>query len=323
MDGLLILDKPVGPTSHDVVARVRRALRERRIGHTGTLDPNASGVLALVVGRATRLAQFLATEEKAYEALVQLGVATETDDAEGKPVGARFAGTWPPLDDVRAALEGLRGTRLQRPPVYSAKKIAGRRSYAMARAASQGRAGAEDRQPTPVEVTLHDAAIARYESGLLALTLTCSAGYYVRALARDLGERLGTGAHLASLRRTRSGTATLDGAVSLATIEATPTYAEGVLVPMADMLPHIPALTLTEVGAARARHGSVLGSADVAAPRGPQGHAGPWPQGAPVVRLLSPAGELLGVARAITPSDSVGPADADRPWAVHPAVVLV
>lgn len=321
MDGLLILDKPVGPTSHDVVARVRRALRERRIGHTGTLDPNASGVLALVVGRATRLAQFVANDEKSYEALVQLGVTTETDDAEGNPVGARFAGSWPPLEDVHAAFEVLRGTTLQRPPVYSAKKIGGRRSYAMARAASRSGADAESAQPAPVEVTLRDIAIGWYENGLVAVTLTCSAGYYVRALARDLGERLGTGGHLCGLRRTRSGASTLDRAVSLATIEATPERAADVLVPMADMLPQLPALRLTDAGATRARHGSWLGASDVAGSLDPREGAAPGlgALSTPLVRLLSPGGVLLAIARCSTQSGASGP---DTAWAVHPEVVV-
>lgn len=323
VDGLLILDKPVGPTSHDVVARVRRALHERRIGHTGTLDPGASGVLALVVGRATRLAQFLASDEKAYEALVQLGVTTETDDAEGDPVGARFEGSWPTLEDVHAALETLRGTRLQRPPVYSAKKIDGRRSYALARAASRtgsGAAGPESRQPAPVEVTLHDVTIAAYEGGRLALTLTCSAGFYVRALARDLGERLGTGGHLSGLRRTRSGAATLERAVSLATVEATPARADDALVPMADMLPQLPALRLTDAGAVRARHGAWLDASDVAGSLDPpvRASAGLGAPNAPLVRLLSPTGVLVGIARA---SSTSGPSP-EAAWALHPEVVL-
>lgn len=319
MDGLLIMDKPVGPTSHDVVARVRRALHERRIGHTGTLDPNASGVLALVVGRATRLAQFLVNDEKAYEALVQLGVTTETDDGEGDPVGTPFTGSWPSLEDVRAALEALGGTTWQRPPVYSAKKIDGRRSYALARAASRGAADAKAPQPTPVEVTLRHVTIASYEDGLLGLTLTCSAGFYVRALARDLGERLGTGAHLSGLRRTRSGGATLDRALSLTTIEATPDRADEALVPMADMLPNLPALCLTDAGAKRARHGSVLGASDVEALLAPQADAAPLasPPDAPVIRLLSPNGDLLGIARSRSTRES------DGPWAAHPTVVLL
>src|SRR5580765_2735068 len=134
MDGLLVIDKPPGPTSHDVVAIMRRVLGERRIGHTGTLDPAASGVLPLVLGRATRLARFLSASEKRYEAVVRFGVATDTYDAEGTPVGTVRRGVTPPRDEIEASLKGLRGTIVQQPPAYSAKKIAGRRSYDLARA---------------------------------------------------------------------------------------------------------------------------------------------------------------------------------------------
>lgn len=136
MDGLLVIDKPAGPTSHDVVARIRRVLRERRIGHTGTLDPAATGVLPLVLGRATRLARFLSSSDKCYEAQIRLGVATDTYDADGAPVGAAYGGLWPSAEEISRALEGFRGQFLQQPPAYSAKKIAGRRSYDLARQAA-------------------------------------------------------------------------------------------------------------------------------------------------------------------------------------------
>lgn len=319
VDGLLIIDKPVGPTSHDVVARVRRTLRERRIGHTGTLDPNASGVLALVVGRATRLAQFLTSDEKVYEATVQLGVSTDTDDAEGTAVGLRFDGPWPAPSEVEAALNAFVGTSLQRPPIYSAKKIQGRRSYAMARAAaSAGGAGhAEAPQPAPVEVALHNVQIAGYGAGLIQLTLTCSAGFYVRALARDLGARLGTGGHLAGLRRTRSGTARLDRALNLATLEHAPARAVEALVPMVDMLPEVAVVRLTAAGAGRAQHGALLGSSDVdwsVQPAGGNPAREPWSPDAPVVKLVAPDGGLLGLARPSSPSEGR--------WRLHPSVVL-
>lgn len=315
MDGLLVIDKPVGPTSHDAVARVRRALGVRRIGHTGTLDPGASGVLALVVGRATRLAQFLTYDSKTYEARVQLGVFTDTDDADGEPVGERFQGDWPPIEAVHAALEALQGTRLQRPPAYSAKKIGGRRSYAIARAHTRGGEDTDSPQPKPVEVTLHQVAITGYENGVLELRLTCSAGFYVRALARDLGEGLATGAHLAGLRRTRSGGATLDRALSLATVEAEPARARECLVLMADMLPDLPAIRLTDAGARRAQHGSALAWSDIAT--SPE----PWPRQATAIKLLTPTGDLIGIGRANTAPVSSA-AGEDRRGGLQPWVVL-
>ncbi len=137
MDGLLVVDKPAGPTSHEVVARVRRALGERRIGHTGTLDPAATGVLPLVLGRATRLARFLSSSEKSYDAVLRLGVATDTNDAQGTPAGAPYQGPLPSREAIDRALDRFRGAFLQQPPAYSAKKIDGERSYRLARAASR------------------------------------------------------------------------------------------------------------------------------------------------------------------------------------------
>ena len=133
MDGLLVIDKPTGPTSHDVVARVRRVLAERRIGHTGTLDPAASGVLPLVLGRATRLARFMSGSTKSYEAVVRFGQATDTYDAEGLPAGARSTAAVPTRSQIESALDAFRGTFQQQPPAFSAKKIGGRRSYETAR----------------------------------------------------------------------------------------------------------------------------------------------------------------------------------------------
>ena len=137
MDGLLVIDKPAGPTSHDVVARVRRLLGERRVGHTGTLDPMATGVLPIVVGRATRLARFLSAATKRYEAVIRLGIDTDSYDATGVPVGAPYEGPWPARAAVERALDTFRGTYAQQPPAFSAKKIAGQRSYHLARKRSR------------------------------------------------------------------------------------------------------------------------------------------------------------------------------------------
>src|SRR5579862_2271824 len=206
MDGVLVIDKPVGPTSHDVVARARRALAESRIGHTGTLDPAASGVLPLVVGRATRLARFLSAGDKSYDAVVRLGFATDTGDAQGTRVGAAYIGAMPDRDTVDSALATFRGRFLQQPPMYSAKKVAGRRSYDLARAAARRAKALEARdesdetripadghgvapemaetaRPSPVEVTVHALDIVAVEADCVTLRVTCSAGFYVRSLA--------------------------------------------------------------------------------------------------------------------------------------------
>ncbi|MGE3508999.1 MAG: tRNA pseudouridine(55) synthase TruB [Vicinamibacterales bacterium] len=299
-DGLLVVDKPVGPTSHDIVIRLRRALREQRIGHTGTLDPLASGVLTMVVGRATRLARFLATDEKAYESRIQLGRRTDTYDAEGSPVGRPYTGPWPAATLVEAALQSFVGTFLQQPPAFSAKKVAGQRAYALARA--HARAGRDEPapQPAPVRVTLSRCELTAYEKGVATVTLTCSAGFYVRSLAHDLGEHLGTGGHVSTLRRTRSGLVTLADARTLQEIEADPGCAAEALVPMARMLSHLPALTLTETGLKRAQHGARLGSGDLV-PYPPEAQRA-WPaaDAAPTIRLLCPDGALLAIARAVT-----------------------
>jgi len=274
VDGLLIVDKPVGPTSHDVVARVRRVLGERRIGHTGTLDPAASGVLPLVVGRATRLAQFLSAADKVYEATVRLGVETDTCDSLGQTVGVPHAGPFPAREAVDRALDEFRGTFLQQPPVYSAKKIGGRRSHRLARA-RQKRAVLSALQPlaavpplaalpAPALVTAHAIDLVGCEDDRVTIVVNCSAGFYLRSLAHDLGERLGIGAHLEALRRTRSGDATIAMAVPLAMVERDRGAAIAALVGLAHMLPGLTPVVLTDEGARRAGHGRDLGPSDFA-----------------------------------------------------------
>ncbi|MGE5245911.1 MAG: tRNA pseudouridine(55) synthase TruB [Betaproteobacteria bacterium] len=313
MDGLLIIDKPAGPTSHDVVARVRRAIGERRIGHTGTLDPMATGVLPLVLGRATRLARFLSGSAKSYEATIRFGLATDTADASGAALGPEHPGPLPSRDEVERALEAFRGTYQQQPPAFSAKKIEGRRSYVLARrarreaspagAAAAFRATADPPAlPAPVTVTVQRLEIIAWGGGTVAISLTGSPGFYVRALAHALGERLGVGAHLEALRRTASGDLDLSLAIPLEQAERDPAAARARIVPLDRMLAGLPAVRLTADGARRAAHGSDLGPADA---------EGPWLEGAGEVRLLDPAGRLVGVARG-----------AHRPGFLHPSVVL-
>ena len=320
MDGLLVVDKPAGPTSHDVVARVRRVLRERRVGHTGTLDPMATGVLPLVVGRATRLARFLSDGDKSYEAVVRLGFATDTGDALGTPLSEPQTGALPSREVIRSALESFRGTFLQQPPAYSAKKIGGRRSHKLARA--RARATLSDSQdceskgalPDPTSVTVHAIDLVAFDGDRVTLRVDCSAGFYVRALAHDLGERLGTGAHLAALRRTRSGSITLADALPLAAAERDPAEAAARLIPLAGILPGLVAVVLTPEGVERATHGRELRGVDAVT-----GFGG-WDSGLesriPIhesrfFRLLDSAGELVAIAQQ-TPSGLL-----------HPSVVLV
>jgi tRNA pseudouridine55 synthase len=315
MNGLLVIDKPAGPTSHDIVACLRRVLGERRIGHTGTLDPAASGVLPLVLGRATRLARFLSASDKSYEAVIRVGVATDTYDGEGAPVGTAHDGACPPREAIEAALGAFRGSFLQQPPAYSAKKVAGRRSYKMARASARGRSereGASD-LPDPVRVIVHRLDLVGLDADTVTLRVDCSAGFYVRALAHDLGQRLGSGAHLAALRRTSSGDFTLADALSFEAAERDHDLARAAVVPLAQMLPRWLSVVLTDEGARRVAHGRDVGPDDISAGVLPSGQRVPLPAPAKQgVRLLDQQGELIGIA---LPGGS--------PGVLHPSVVLV
>jgi tRNA pseudouridine55 synthase len=194
-DGILLVDKPAGPTSHDVVAMVRRARAGIRAGHTGTLDPFATGLLVLALGRATRLIRFLPSEPKIYRATIRFGTATDTDDATGEVAGQ---GPLPPEGTIREGIRQLTGTLEQVPPAFSARHVAGRRAYAVAR-----EGGSPDLKASTVNVQHWD--VEEFTDGALTASITCGAGTYIRALARDLGRLCGTVAHLAMLRRVRIG----------------------------------------------------------------------------------------------------------------------
>jgi tRNA pseudouridine55 synthase len=293
-EGGLVVDKAPGLTSHDIVALARRALGQPRIGHTGTLDPMASGVLPLLLGRATRLAQFLAADDKAYTAVVRVGQATSTYDAEGETAGPSV--DWPTdRAAVESALERFRGAFMQTPPAVSAKRVGGRRAYDLVRA----------NQPVtlqPVQVRVKRLALVGIEGNDLCLEVECSAGFYVRSLAHDLGAALGVGAHLLALRRTRSGACTLARAVTVERLvgESAAVAADSV-VPMTELLAHVPLLEVTAEGRERLAHGRELASRHVALGRRPT---------AGYVRLTGVAGDLLGVAEV-------------RAGALHPVVVLM
>ena len=198
MDGVLVIDKPEGLTSHDVVARARRLLGERRIGHTGTLDPMATGVLPLALGRATRLARFLSASDKTYEATVLFGVTTDTLDVTGEETSRTRAQV--SSETLTTALASLTGEYDQMPPAYSAKKVGGRRAYDFAR-------NQEPVELRAVPVRVSSVQVHAFDGERCRLTVTASAGFYVRSFARDLGERCGPGACLEELRRTQIGRA--------------------------------------------------------------------------------------------------------------------
>lgn len=207
LSGILLIAKPTGWTSHDVVAKARAITGQLRIGHTGTLDPMATGLLVLCLGRATRLVEYMIAHDKRYEGEVVLGVTTDTDDAEGNVVERRDV---PALDEPSLASLGARfsGAQRQVPPAYSAVKVHGQKAYAAARAGAP-----LDLQPRTV--TVHSLLLAPIARDRLALRVHCSAGTYVRSLARDIGQTIGCGAHLAALRRTVVGRFTLDEAITL------------------------------------------------------------------------------------------------------------
>lgn len=210
--GLLNIHKPSGPTSHDIVAGVRRGSGERRVGHGGTLDPLAEGVLVLALGRATRLLEYMTGSQKAYDATVKLGVTTDSYDAEGEVVGERPVPAGLSAGDVERALDAFRGTIQQTPPVYSAVKVGGKTAY------SRVRAG-EEVELKPREVTISSLTLRAFDPPTVGLSVTCSAGTYIRSLAHDLGQALGTGAMLSGLVRTGSGPFRLADAVGWAELQ--------------------------------------------------------------------------------------------------------
>jgi len=261
MDGVLVIDKPAGMTSHDVVASARRILHERRIGHTGTLDPFATGVLVIVLGKATRLSQFLTEVDKEYEAIIRLGYSTDTGDRTGNPI----PGPKPDLNNftgqkIEAALHSLRGDIDQTPPMYSAKKIEGRKLYELAR-----RGETVERQP--VRVCIYEFAAIRPNGELIKDNLdgtfdfharvSCSSGTYVRTLAEEFGKRLYVGAHLAELRRTRVGDFPITQAISLDELKIH--FGEesigAVLLPVSAALSRLPFVHLSGEDVRRANHG--------------------------------------------------------------------
>jgi len=207
VSGILIVDKPSGYTSHDVVALMRRLAGQRRVGHAGTLDPLATGVLVLLLGQATRLSEYLLRHDKAYRAVVQFGQARDTDDADGR-VLAIHQGPLPSRAAIEAALPALRGAIQQMPPAYAAIKIAGQPAYRRARRG-------ENVSMPARSVQVYRLELVEWETPRAVLEVECSAGVYVRSLARDLGNALGCGAFLAGLTRTRSGPFSLDQAAAL------------------------------------------------------------------------------------------------------------
>ena len=282
MNGLLIIDKPAGMTSHDVVSRLRKITAEKSIGHLGTLDPMATGVLPLLMGKFTRLAQYFSSAEKSYTGSIRFGFATDTYDAEGEPAGPDC---WPqrPLiwEEICAAAAHFHGEIKQMPPDFSAKKIAGTPAYMLAR------------EGKPVELKAVPINILRFEILSLdgaeaSFTMTISAGGYVRSVAHELGQELGCGAHLSSLRRTQAGAFTLNDAHTLdelfplaGNLEAL----ESLCLHPRNLLPEMPSVTGDEHALGRLRNGA-------------QANLPEFSQ-AQLVKVFASQRELVGIAKRV------------------------
>jgi tRNA pseudouridine55 synthase len=287
--GLVIVDKPQGMTSHDVVARIRRLAGTRRVGHAGTLDPMATGVLLVGVEKATRLLGHLALGEKEYSATIRLGQATDTDDAEGQVIAeAPAAGIG--REAIEAAAAGLTGEIQQVPPGYSAVKVAGERAYRLARRGAAAELAA--RAVTVREFTVHG---VRRSGALLDVdaSVTCSSGTYIRALARDLGAGLGVGGHLTALRRTRVGPYPVAGAHTLDELANAFT-----MIGLADAAAAaFPAVDLSEEQARRVAHGGRVAVSELAWPGGTAGPVAAFaPEGSFIALLTVEAGQARPLA---------------------------
>lgn len=281
----MLVDKPAGMTSHDVVQRVRRVLGTNAAGHTGTLDPFATGLLVVLVGRATRLARFVERQSKTYLATARLGIRTDTDDLSGRVIETSDGGELVTERQLEAALAGFLGTQLQRPPQYSAKHVGGERSYRKAR-----RGEAVDL--AEVSVTVDRIEMVECHPPLVTFRAVVTSGTYIRALARDLGDRLEVGAHLTSLRREAIGSLRVEDAVPLERLSV------DALAPARTVLGDLPTVELDQSARLDAVHGRAVEDS---------GAAGRLGSGAAVALLRN--GELIAVARA------------ENGW-LHPSVVL-
>jgi tRNA pseudouridine55 synthase len=278
MNGLLVLDKPPGVTSHDVVAIVRRATGEKSIGHLGTLDPMATGVLPLLLGKYTRLAQFFGQAEKHYTGHIRFGYATDTFDADGVPA-AEVRPLTQSLDELRTLGQRFRGEIDQLPPVFSAKKINGVPAHKLARAGVEVAV-------KPARITIHSFTLTSLEGDTAAFTMAVSAGGYVRSVAHELGQLAGCGAHLSSLRRTQSGPFLLEQAITIDQLKsASAAELEALLPHPRTLLPEMPSVTVDDQVAGRLRNGMQVNLPDFSQ--------------APLLKVFTAPTELLAIGRRI------------------------
>lgn len=285
LNGLIVVDKPSGLTSHDVVNRVRRLANTRKVGHLGTLDPMATGVLPVVIGRATRLAQFFSSGEKAYQATIQFGWSTDTYDREGSPTSEPVTPGFTRAD-LDAALERFRGKFLQAPPSFSAKKVSGTPAYRLARKQLPV-------ELQPVEVQVFALDLLELTGATARLSVRCSPGTYLRSIAHDLGRALGCGAFLSALRRTASGEFREHDARTLETLEqmAREKAFEQALIPLSRLLPEIPSATVDALTAGQIRQGKDFRLSPFAGRAASQ-----------YVKALSPDGDLIAIGEVRLPN---------------------
>lgn len=280
MNGLLVLDKPAGMTSHDVVAIVRRATGEKSIGHLGTLDPMATGVLPLLLGKYTRLAQFFGQAEKTYTGTIRFGFATDSFDADGEPVSEQKALTQS-LDELRLLAAHFKGSMEQVPPIFSAKKINGVPAHKLARAGKE----------VPVKaatIFIHNFVLTSLDGDTASFEMTISAGGYVRSVAHELGQLAGCGAHLSSLRRTRAGAFSLDESITaeqLKSLAGDTAAIEALLPHPRKMLMEMPSVTVDEQAAGRLRNGMQVNLPEFST--------------APLIKVFTDPRELLAIVRRI------------------------
>jgi tRNA pseudouridine55 synthase len=294
LDGIIVVDKAEGWTSHDVVNKMRRLVNMKKVGHLGTLDPIATGVLPLVLGRATRLAQFYTRRDKVYDAIVRFGFSTDSYDRAGVATSPEVAA--PALDakTIEPYLQQFRGKLLQTPPPVSAKKVAGRPAYELARKNIAV-------ELAPVEVQVYELTLLGIEGSDIRLRAHCSAGTYLRAIAHELGQAIGCGAHLFQLRRVESGEFTLEGARSLEKLQelATDGRLSEALVPASQLLPQFPAEHVDAVTEGQIRQGRDFAVSPFRVQKGAQ-----------YVKALSHAGDLVAIGEIRLPN------------LYHPIVVL-
>jgi tRNA pseudouridine55 synthase len=278
MNGLLVLDKPSGLTSHDIVSIVRRATGERSIGHLGTLDPMATGVLPLLLGKHTRLAQFFGKAEKHYTGTMRFGFATDTFDAEGTPTTEPMPFTQS-LSELQTLAMRFQGAMDQVPPIYSAKKINGVPAHKLARAG-------KDVPVKPARITIHNFEITSLDADLAEFTMHVSAGGYVRSVAHELGEQAGCGAHLAALRRTQAGDFSLAQAITVDELKAMSlAEIEQRLPHPRTLLPEMPSVVVDEQTSGRIRNGMQVNVADFSS--------------APLLKIFSGPRDLLAIAQRV------------------------